>query len=76
MVRGAFREFVHGHFFEEASGGTRMVDLLRFSAPLGVVGWVVERAVLGRYMRRFLEERARVLKDLAEGGGWRAFVGG
>jgi ligand-binding SRPBCC domain-containing protein len=91
MVRGAFRSFEHEHFFEEVLGvreaspsrcdgvtgaGTRMVDVLEFSAPLGVVGWVAERVVLGWYLRRFLEERARVLKELAEGEGWRTFVGG
>jgi ligand-binding SRPBCC domain-containing protein len=89
MVRGAFRSFEHEHFFEEAGGvraaspsrgdgvtGTRMVDVLVFSAPLGVVGWIAERVVLGWYLRRFLEERARVLKELAEGEGWRAFAGG
>jgi hypothetical protein len=43
---------------------------------LGVVGWIAERVVLGWYLRRFLEERARVLKELAEGEGWRTFVGG
>jgi hypothetical protein len=89
MVRGAFRSFEHEHFFEEVLGvreaspsrcdgvaGTRMVDVLAFSAPLGVVGWIAERVVWGWYLRGFLEVRARVLKELAVGEGGRTFVGG
>jgi len=35
MVRGAFRRFVHDHHFEMLHTGTRMVDVVDYSAPLG-----------------------------------------
>ena len=66
MVRGMFRSFEHDHYFEEQSYGTRMVDDLRFSAPLGVLGLVAERLILKRYFRIFLETRNRVIKGTAE----------
>jgi ligand-binding SRPBCC domain-containing protein len=61
MQRGAFRTFVHDHYFEPANGGTRMIDVLVFSAPLGILGWIAEKLVLRRYLTRMLERRAEAL---------------
>jgi ligand-binding SRPBCC domain-containing protein len=66
MTRGAFRSLEHDHFFEPQPGGTLMVDVLSFSAPLGPLGWVAERLFLGSHMRRFLVTRGVALKRLAE----------
>lgn len=66
MVRGAFRRLVHDHYFDPVSVGTRMRDIFEFAAPWGVVGRLAERAFLTSYLRRFLEERAAVLKKMAE----------
>lgn len=77
MVRGAFAALEHDHVFgERADGSTEMVDVVRFAAPLGFVGWVVERVVLARHLRRLLEERGSVLKVLAESDGWREYCAG
>lgn len=74
MVRGAFRRFDHDHFFEPVPGAsaptTRCTDVFDFEAPLGLLGRIAERVFLERYMRRFLEERARVLEELATGYDW------
>ncbi|MEM1211334.1 MAG: SRPBCC family protein [Planctomycetota bacterium] len=75
MERGAFRSFEHDHMFEERGEGvTRMTDVLRFSAPGGLIGWGFERLVLGWYLRRFLTERGLALKTLAESCDWAVFV--
>lgn len=74
MVRGAFRELIHDHLFEEHEDGTRMIDRFRFSAPLGFLGRLAERAFLTRHMRRFLEDRNATLKRLAESGDWRRYL--
>ncbi len=68
MQRGAFRLFVHDHFFSESGEGTKMVDVLVFAAPLGVLGRIVEKLVLRRYLVRLLSARAAVIKEAAEGG--------
>ena len=76
MVRGAFAALEHDHVFgEREDGSTEMVDVLRFAAPLGVVGWVAERVVLARHLRRLLEVRGLVLKELAESEAWRGYCG-
>lgn len=75
MVRGAFRRFDHDHCFEPLpDGGTLMRDVFDYAAPFGPLGRVVEWLVLSRYMRRFLEERNRQVKAVAESADWARFV--
>jgi ligand-binding SRPBCC domain-containing protein len=75
MVRGPFRRLVHDHYFDAVPAGTRMRDVFEFLAPLGPAGRLAEWMVLTRYLRRFLAERARVLKWLAESGEGQRFIG-
>ncbi len=74
MVRGAFRSFAHDHRFRGELGGTTMIDECRFAAPLWPVGWLVERLVLGPYLRRLLVERAAVIRRVAESDEWRRYL--
>lgn len=66
MQKGAFKSLRHIHEFEQHGLITIMKDTLHFEAPFGVIGWIVERAVLKSYMKRFLEHRNRELKKIAE----------
>ena len=63
MQRGAFRSFVHDHFFEADGDRTKMIDVLHFSAPLGILGRLAEKLFLRRYMTRLLTERATVIQS-------------
>jgi ligand-binding SRPBCC domain-containing protein len=74
MVRGAFRSFAHDHRFRGELGGTTMTDECRFEAPGWVAGWLIERLALGPYLRRFLTERAAVLRRVAESDEWQAYL--
>ena len=67
MQRGAFKSFVHDHFFSAGvEGGTTMKDVLEFSAPLGVIGRITEKLVLRAYLERLLAARAAVIKNAVE----------
>ena len=67
MTAGAFRSMVHDHHFEGTpDGGTVMTDVLRFVAPVGPLGWVAERLLVGPHLRRFLVARGRALQTMAE----------
>lgn len=68
QVRGPFRSFRHEHLFEAAGSGTLMTDRITLAAPLWLLGAVVERAVLGSYLRTLIEERNAYLKEAALGG--------
>lgn len=67
MVRGAFRSFVHDHFFEDQASSTHIRDVVRFESPLGVAGRLVDRFILRRYLSRLLASRSLYLKAVAEG---------
>jgi len=69
MVRGAFKSFAHRHTFRQEAGGTVMVDDFTYRSSLGLLGALADQLFLERYMRAFLEERARTLKQMAESAG-------
>jgi ligand-binding SRPBCC domain-containing protein len=66
QIRGAFARFDHDHFFEDQNGSTVMRDVFDFASPLGLLGRFVDRLFLRAYMRRFLIDRAAVIKAVAE----------
>jgi hypothetical protein len=51
-----------------------MRDRFEFAAPVGILGCLVERIFLARYMRRFIEERNSMLKRSAELDSWRKYL--
>jgi ligand-binding SRPBCC domain-containing protein len=63
---GPFAWFRHEHRFEAVGGVTRMHDHWEHQAPLGPLGRLVDRLVLGRYMRSLLMTRNAALKHEAE----------
>jgi ligand-binding SRPBCC domain-containing protein len=66
MVRGAFAEMRHQHFFEATDGGTKMTDKFFYRSPLGILGKMADRLFLERYMRDLLISRNAAIKALAE----------
>lgn len=66
MVRGAFASFVHDHFFEAVDEGTVMRDVLEFRSPLWLLGRIVDRLVMARYMERLLEKRNDMIRNWVE----------
>ncbi len=69
MIQGAFRSMDHQHVFEKRVDGTVLMrDVFNFRAPLGFLGRLAEWSFLTNYMRRFLEERNLIIKEVAESG--------
>ena len=66
MQRGAFRSFVHDHYFDVQGERTKMIDVVAFSAPLGILGRIAEKLLLRRYLTRMLSTRAQVIKEAVE----------
>lgn len=54
MVKGAFKRFRHDHYFSVTPAGTTMVETFDYTAPLGVLGRLVDQLFLKKYMTRFL----------------------
>lgn len=66
MQRGPFASWHHRHQFLPTTQGTRMIDDVTYSAPLGPIGWIADAVVLRAYLVRLLATRNRDLKSLAE----------
>jgi ligand-binding SRPBCC domain-containing protein len=66
MQRGAFRSFVHDHYFVAENGGTKMTDVLVFSAPVGILGLLAEKLFLRRYLERLLRTRNEAIRAALE----------
>ncbi|WP_183575234.1 SRPBCC family protein [Mucilaginibacter sp. X5P1] len=71
MVNGAFKSFTHEHHFTMVDDKhTVMRDVFVFESPLGLLGKLVNRLVLKRYMTKLLAKRNEVIKAVAEAGHW------
>ena len=66
MVKGAFHSFTHTHEFIESGTGTIMKDTFSYKSPFGILGVIVDKLFLEKYMRNFIENRAKELKRIAE----------
>lgn len=67
MVAGRFKRFEHDHFFAPSTtGGTRMRDVIEFESPFGVLGKLVDRLLMTRYLATLIRERNQVIKTEAE----------
>ncbi|WGW11438.1 SRPBCC family protein [Saxibacter everestensis] len=64
QVRGPFRYFRHIHEVHPDGSGSVLIDRVSFAAPFGVLGRIVERLVLGSYIRRLIEKRNRFLRGV------------
>ena len=66
MLDGAFNSFTHTHRFVEENGVTLMVDIFEYKSPFGLIGIIADKLFLERYLTRFIVNRAKELKRIAE----------
>lgn len=66
MVKGAFKSMKHQHIFKEENGRTMMIDIFEFESPFGILGKISNQIFLTNYLKGFLLERNRMLKEFAE----------
>jgi ligand-binding SRPBCC domain-containing protein len=74
MVKGAFKRMKHLHHFKLEDGETNMSDEFEFESPFGILGRLVDRFVLKRYLMNLLLRRNKELKSVAEGSEWRIIL--
>lgn len=66
MLKGAFRSMKHQHLFRKEGRYTVMTDIFEFESPFGIIGKIVNAVFLKNYMKKFLLERNRLIKNTAE----------
>jgi ligand-binding SRPBCC domain-containing protein len=76
LVRGDFRAMKHEHYFKACDNGTFIIDHFYFESPYGFIGNWFNRLYLTGYLRRMLEERNRIIKEVAESNQWKHYLVG
>ncbi len=66
MTDGAFRSFKHVHEFVRVRSGTLMRDTIIWKSPFGILGRIVDKFVLEKYLRNLVTTRNKKLKEIAE----------
>lgn len=74
MVSGAFKSFHHEHFFSYKNGETILKDVMEFTSPLGILGKLVDFLFLEKYMKGFLIDRNKTIKEFAESDKWKEIL--
>jgi ligand-binding SRPBCC domain-containing protein len=75
--RGRFAFFQHDHSFTEELDGactTVLRDEVRFALPFGPLGRLAAKLVLAPHIRKLARQRFSMIKELAEGEGWREWA--
>ena len=71
MLKGAFKNFKHEHYFEDLQDGTLMKDIFDYESPFGILGKLADQIFLKKYMTYFLVERNKMIKQCAESAKWK-----
>ena len=66
MLKGRFKSFRHQHLFKKEGRKTIMTDILEFESPFGIIGQLFNYFFLKNYMKNFLLERNKMIKNTAE----------
>ena len=74
MASGMFHQFQHDHRFEDIDGRTLLVDVVRFSLPLGPLGKLMAKQVVIPHVLKTMVTRFALLKRLAESDEWEQYV--
>jgi len=74
QVQGIFKLMKHEHFFKPCDNGTIMIDQFYFDLYKGLLGELLNRLYLTRYIKQLLEERNSVIKKVAETNQWKHFL--
>lgn len=74
MLKGAFKSFRHEHHLSVVNNQTIIKDIFIFQSPFGIIGQLFNHLVLTNYMRQFLIERNKVIKQVAESDDWKKFI--
>lgn len=74
MGRGRFSFFQHDHSFQEVDGHTLLVDVVRFSLPMGLAGRLIGKQIVVPHVLGLLVRRFELIKRIAEGSDWEQYV--
>ena len=68
--RGPDQFWEHSHRFEDDAGGTKMIDLVRYELPLGIIGRLAHSLRVRRDLETIFDFRAARVTTLLGGERW------
>jgi hypothetical protein len=74
MKHGVFKSFRHEHYLKQQENKVIVKDIFEYVSPLGFLGKIADFIFLKKYMKNFLIERNKVIKEYAESGDWRKVI--
>jgi ligand-binding SRPBCC domain-containing protein len=74
MLQGPFKMIRHDHIFEESGSKTIMRDRFEFESPGGILGAIFNKLILEKYLHNLLVRRNQVIKETAQGDGWKTIL--
>lgn len=75
QLKGAFKYFIHDHYFKTEEGKIVMTDSFEFSSPGYLLGKIADKIILTRYLTNLLRERNALIKLYAETESWQQVHG-
>ena len=64
QVRGPYKLWDHTHTFTAAAGGTRMMDVVKYELPLGMLGAIAHKFGVKRDLEQVFDYRQQVIASL------------
>jgi len=70
---GDFKLMKHEHYFKPIENGTIMIDQFHFET-VGLMGKLVTKFYLEKYLTQLLKQRNKMIKEVAEGNMWKQYL--
>lgn len=74
QVQGDFKMMKHEHHFKPCENGTLLIDLFHFETPYGIIGKWFNSLILTNYLKKLLEQRNKIIKEVAESDRWKRLL--
>ena len=74
QVNGDFILLKHEHYFKPIQNGTIMIDQFRYELPYAMLGKLLNKLYMEKYLTRLIGERNEAIKKAAESNGWKQFL--
>ncbi|MBC8046714.1 MAG: SRPBCC family protein [Fimbriimonadaceae bacterium] len=74
MVAGVFKSLRHQHIFESKNDHTIITDKFEFESPFGIFGKIFNHIFLTSYLKGFITDRNKIIKEYAETDKWKTIL--
>lgn len=71
---GDFKMMKHEHYFKSIENGTILIDQFHFETPRGLIGRLLNKFYLEKYITQLLKERNKMIKEVAESNLWKQYL--